>query len=146
MKLSKKGRYGIVALIDLASHSDEGCITLVSIADRNGISLKYLEQFFASFRRSGIVKSIKGPQGGYTLAKSAKTLKLSEIIEAVEGDYHLEDENTYDTSTYQDAAIVMQNLIISPINTAVDEILDNLTLDDLRQAYDVRSPEDMDYI
>jgi Rrf2 family protein len=146
MKLSKKGRYGRVALTDLASHANEGCVTLVSIADRNGISLKYLEQVFASFKRAGIVRSIKGPQGGYTLAKPEKDLKVSEIVAAIEGDYHLEDENVYDTSTYQNSAIVLQDLIISPVNKAVDEILESLSLEDLRGAYDKGSPEDMYYI
>ncbi|MBQ4233047.1 MAG: Rrf2 family transcriptional regulator, partial [Lachnospiraceae bacterium] len=83
---------------------------------------------------------------GYTLAKPEKDLKVSEIVAALEGDYHLEDENVYDTSTYQNSAIVLQDLIISPVNKAVDEILESLSLEDLRGAYDKGSPEDMYYI
>lgn len=65
MNLSKKSRYGITALIDLAVYARNQCVQLSSIAERNKISVKYLEQIFSGLRRAGLVKSIKGPQGGY---------------------------------------------------------------------------------
>lgn len=67
MKFSKKSRYGLTSLIDLSVHSKNGHVALNSIAERNDISPQYLEQVFAALRRAGIVKSIKGPQGGYLL-------------------------------------------------------------------------------
>ena len=69
MNLSKKSRYGITALIDLAVYAKDQCVQLSSIAERNNISVKYLEQIFSSLRKSGLVRSVKGPQGGYLLAK-----------------------------------------------------------------------------
>ena len=82
MKLSKKSRYGIAALIDLAIYQKEGRVALNNIAERNKISLQYLEQVFAALRRNKIVKSIKGAQGGYLLAKDVKDITVAEIIDA----------------------------------------------------------------
>ena len=72
MKFSKKSRYGLTSLIDLSVHSKNGHVALNSIAERNDISPQYLEQVFAALRRAGIVKSIKGPQGGYLLKSSGR--------------------------------------------------------------------------
>lgn len=68
MKISTKGRYGLRALVDLASHSTSEAVSLASVANRQKISVNYLEQVFATLRKAGLVKSIKGPQGGYMLA------------------------------------------------------------------------------
>ena len=70
MNLSSRSRYGIRALIDLAVNARESCIQLGDIAVRNDISVKYLEQIFMSLRKGGMIRSIKGPQGGYLLARS----------------------------------------------------------------------------
>ena len=66
---------------------------LKTIAERNDISLQFLEHIFASFRRTGIVKSVKGSQGGYNLAKAADEITVASVVEALEGSYHLEDED-----------------------------------------------------
>ena len=92
MKLSKKSRYGIIALIDLSINSKNGHVKLSSIAERNDISLQYLEQVFAGLRRYGIIKSIKGAQGGYLLNQSAKDITVASIIEALDGTYKIEKE------------------------------------------------------
>ena len=76
MKFSKKSRYGLTSLIDLSVHSQNGHVALNSIAERNDISPQYLEQVFAALRRAGIVKSIKGPQGGYLLNHPAEKITL----------------------------------------------------------------------
>ena len=148
MKLSKKGRYGLTALIDLAANSRDGCVSLSSIAERNGISLKYLEQVFSSFRRAGIVKSIKGPQGGYSLSKDPKQIPVSTIIESLEGSYYLEDEDTSEQNAYQNIARTIQKMVIEPVNQDMDKILTNLTLDDLEKDYlkNEETNQDMYYI
>jgi len=69
MKLTTKGRYAVTAMLDLALHYEQGAVTLADIAQRQGISLSYLEQLFARLRRHGLVDSIRGPGGGYNLAK-----------------------------------------------------------------------------
>ena len=71
MKLTTKGRYAVTAMLDLALHYEKGAVTLADIAQRQGISLSYLEQLFARLRRSGLVDSVRGPGGGYNLAMGA---------------------------------------------------------------------------
>lgn len=94
MKFSKRSRYGIRALIDLAQNSDGTCMQLSEIAARNSISIKYLEQIFAALRKSGILRSVKGPQGGYSLTKAPGNLKVADIIRALDGSYLLEPEES----------------------------------------------------
>ena len=82
MKISTKGRYGLRALTDLAAHLEGEPVSLTSVAKRQNLSLNYLEQVFGTLRKAGIVKSIKGPQGGYLLTKAASGSAVQEILEA----------------------------------------------------------------
>jgi Rrf2 family transcriptional regulator, iron-sulfur cluster assembly transcription factor len=84
MKLSTKGRYAVVALVDLASMNEDRLITLAEISDRQDISLTYLEQLFVKLRRAELVISVRGPGGGYRLSKSPDSIRISEILEAVD--------------------------------------------------------------
>jgi Rrf2 family transcriptional regulator, iron-sulfur cluster assembly transcription factor len=84
VKLSTKGRYAMVALADLASLSEGALTNLADIADRQDLSLPYLEQLFVRLRRSGIVESARGPGGGYRLARPASEIRVSEILSAVD--------------------------------------------------------------
>ena len=83
MKLSTKGRYAVMAMADLATNKDLKPISLKVIAVRQNISLSYLEQLFLKLKNNNLVKSVRGPQGGYVLEKKAKDIKLSSIIFAV---------------------------------------------------------------
>ena len=84
MKLSTKGRYAVMALVDLTSYSKGQPLALAEIAERQEISLSYLEQLFAKLRRGGLVKSVRGPGGGYLLAQPAEETRISDIFLAVE--------------------------------------------------------------
>lgn len=84
MRLSTKGRYAVMAMVDLACRSDGKPVALADIAERQEISLSYLEQLFAKLRKGGLVKSVRGPGGGYLLAHSAETTRISDIILAVD--------------------------------------------------------------
>ena len=84
MKLSTKGRYAVMAMVDLAIYSNNKPISLADIADRQEISLSYLEQLFAKLRRGGLVRSVRGPGGGYLLAHSGQETRISDIILAVD--------------------------------------------------------------
>ena len=84
MKLSTKGRYAMVALVDLVLNGSERLVTLVEISERQDISLAYLEQLFVKLRRAGIVKSVRGPSGGYALASVPDKVRISEILYAVD--------------------------------------------------------------
>lgn len=84
MKLSTKGRYAMVALADLALAKAGEMVSLAEIAKRQDISLPYLEQLFVKLRRAGLVEAVRGPGGGYKLARSADAIRVSEVMEAVE--------------------------------------------------------------
>jgi Rrf2 family transcriptional regulator, iron-sulfur cluster assembly transcription factor len=80
MKLTTKGRYAVTAMLDLALHYQQGAVTLSEIAKRQGISLSYLEQLFARLRRNGLVDSVRGPGGGYTLALPPDKITVAQIV------------------------------------------------------------------
>ena len=84
MRLSTKGRYAVMAMADLAAQGEARAVTLAAIAARQQISLPYLEQLFARLRRGGLVKSVRGPGGGYRLAKGAAETRIAEIVLAVD--------------------------------------------------------------
>ncbi len=84
MKLSTKGRYAMVALVDIALHAEEGLVTLGDVARRQDISLPYLEQLFVKLRRANLVSSVRGPGGGYRLARPAADIRAAEILAAVD--------------------------------------------------------------
>ncbi|PRY26562.1 BadM/Rrf2 family transcriptional regulator [Aliiruegeria haliotis] len=84
MKLSTKGRYAMVALTDLALAQEGELVTLSEISERQDISLPYLEQLFVKLRRAGLVDSVRGPGGGYRLARPAESIRVSEVLEAVD--------------------------------------------------------------
>jgi Rrf2 family iron-sulfur cluster assembly transcriptional regulator len=84
MKLSTKGRYAMVALADIALRREEGLVTLGDIADRQAISLPYLEQLFVKLRRAGLVTSVRGPGGGYRLARPAADIRIVDVLAAVD--------------------------------------------------------------
>ena len=84
MKLSTKGRYAVMAMADLAHHSNGRPVALAEVADRQEISLSYLEQLFGRLRRGGLVSSVRGPGGGYMLARSAGEMRIADIILAVD--------------------------------------------------------------
>jgi len=84
MNLSTKGRYAVMAMVDLARHSNGKPVALNEIAQRQEISLSYLEQLFARLRRGGLVVSARGPGGGYRLARSPEETRISDIMMAVD--------------------------------------------------------------
>ena len=86
MKLSTKGRYAMVALADLAlsEDSDDALMSLAEIAKRQDLWLPYLEQLFVKLRRAGLVEAVRGPGGGYRLARSPDSIRISEVMGAVE--------------------------------------------------------------
>ena len=84
MRLSTKGRYAVMAMADLATHSAGRPVALADIADRQEISLSYLEQLFGKLRKGGLVKSVRGPGGGYLLARDVAKIRVSDVILAVD--------------------------------------------------------------
>jgi Rrf2 family protein len=148
MKISTKGRYGLRSLVDLAINSTNGQVSLINIANRNKISIHYLEQVFSSLKKSGIVKSVKGAGGGYVLGDSPSNIKVSKIIRTLEGDYQIAQEEKAEGSEYQNVSQVIDTLLWNRINQVTDDILENITLEDLKNEYDKLSQngQEMYYI
>ena len=144
MILSRKGRYGLRALIDLGKSSEYGHVSLASIAERNRISAQYLEQIFAALRRAGIIRSIKGAEGGYFLARDPSEITVAEILHALDGSYQIEPEKSQDDGIAQ----TLQSCVIDRLNEALDSILEEETLADLISHYREHhvSADDMYYI
>ncbi|GHV63333.1 Rrf2 family transcriptional regulator [Spirochaetia bacterium] len=86
MKISTRGRYGVRLLIDLAEHSNESHVSLASVAERQTISIRYLEQVAVILRRSGFIRSVKGASGGYALARPPEDIILGDVLRVLEGD------------------------------------------------------------
>jgi Rrf2 family iron-sulfur cluster assembly transcriptional regulator len=84
MRLTTKGRFAVTAMIDLALRDANGPVTLAAISERQGISLSYLEQLFGKLRRHGIVESVRGPGGGYTMARVLERVTVADVIAAVD--------------------------------------------------------------
>lgn len=84
MRLSTKGRYAVTAVMDLHLHAGKSPVTLADISERQSLSLSYLEQLFSQIRRHGLVRGVRGPGGGYRLARPAETISVADIILAVD--------------------------------------------------------------
>lgn len=148
MNFSKRSRYGIRALVDLAVNARYTHVQLNDIAGRNGISFKYLEQIFAALRKAGVIKSVKGPQGGYLLADEPENIRIADIIEALDGSYLLDAEEIASNNGGDITATVIQKEIVDPMNALVDQFLSALTLKHLADSFEEynRYHQDMYYI
>lgn len=128
MNFSKRTRYGLRALVDLAVNARHTCVQLSDIANRNDISVKYLEQIFTVLRKAGVIRSIKGPQGGYLLSDDPENIRITDIIVALDGSYLLEAEEIISGKSGAETASAVQNVIIDPMNVLVNKFLSDLTL------------------
>ena len=148
MILSKKSRYGLRALTDLASGSQAEHMALAEIAERNGISAQYLEQIFAVLRRAGIVRSVKGPQGGYRLQKESDQITVAEVVQALDGSYYEQPEEPGDRCMLRGVVHSLQRMVIDRINRELDGILKEMTLADLEKDYlqNEQADQEMYYI
>ena len=127
MKISTKGRYALRMVIDLAEHTEDGFISLKDIAARQGLSKKYLEQIISVLNKAGFVKSVRGPQGGYLLKKTPEEYTVGMILRQTEGDLM---SLSSDTSNEMEKASVI-NRVWDKMGKAVNDIVDNITLQDL---------------
>ena len=138
MKISTKSRYGLRALVDLAIHSNGEQVPLAHIAKRQNLSVNYLEQVFALLKKGAIVKSIKGAQGGYILARSAAEITVSDVIKALEGEILIVEEEVRRNETslvYQNMQKCLQTEVWDKITESVRQTMDEITLEDLIKDY-----------
>ena len=144
MKISTKGRYGLRAIIDLALNSNGEHVSLVNIAERQDISKNYLEQVFSTLRKAGIVKSVKGAQGGYELAKDPSEITAGEILRALEGSLSVVNSSNEKESNAIEKCI--NKNVWNKIDESVNTVIDNTTLEDLINEYKKDSDVIMYYI
>ena len=129
MRLTTKGRYAVTAMLDLAIHHGKGPTALADIAQRQGISLSYLEQLFAKLRRNALVTSVRGPGGGYNLARDARSIHVAEVIAAV-------DENVNTTrcggaGNCQDGQPCLAHALWFDLSNRIQGYLEAVTLQEL---------------
>jgi Rrf2 family protein len=130
MKISTKIRYGTRAILELASHYGEGPIELKEIAKRESISLKYLEQLIVPLRTAGLVKSVRGSKGGYSLAKPPSEICLNDLIEILEGPLNL-IECLNDSKVCQKIPYCVTRDIWKEVSEAIQGIFHSVTLEDM---------------
>ncbi|AUG57511.1 MAG TPA: Rrf2 family transcriptional regulator [Ruminiclostridium sp.] len=135
MKISTKGRYGLRAMLDLAVNARGEHVSLNSIAARQNISENYLEQVFSLLRKAGLVKSIKGPQGGYTLGMEPSKIKVGDILRVLEGDLLVVDEKNNEILKDNNFEYCLQLNVWNKMNESINAVVDSMTLEDLLQEY-----------
>ena len=143
MRLTTKGRYAVTAILDLALHQENGPVSLAAISERQCISLSYLEQLFAKLRRNNIVRSTRGPGGGYTLANNTDEVSVSDIILAVDESYKMLDCNESDGchGEYQ----CLTHDLWKELSSEIRSFLDGITLSEImsqESVHDIKTRQD----
>ena len=134
MKLGTKGQYAVMAMADLASQSQDQPIPLIDISQRQHIPLSYLEQIFVKLRRHGLVKSVRGHQGGYNLQACAENLKIFDIMQAVEEDISTTRCGTQMTLSCQGKpGKCLTHYLWEGLQANIEHYLNSITLHDLCQ-------------
>ncbi|BBO20787.1 MAG: Fe-S cluster assembly transcriptional regulator IscR [Rhodocyclaceae bacterium] len=129
MRLTTKGRFAVTAMIDLAQRQGNGPVTLAGISERQKISLSYLEQLFGKLRRHSIVASVRGPGGGYRLARGMNEVSVADIIAAV--DEPLDATNCGGRENCADEQRCMTHDLWTNLNKRMHEYLASVSLQDL---------------
>lgn len=136
MKISTRGKYGLLAMLNLAVQSDSDPVTLSSIAERYKISASYLEQVFANLRKAGLIKSFKGAQGGYVLTRQPSETTVGEILRVLEGalfEAPLPEDEQYGINDSMEYCL--KRKVWDKIDHSIRLIVDNTTLEDLVKEY-----------
>ena len=137
MKLTTKGRYAIIAMVDLAMHDDASPVPLRDVSNRQNISLSYLEQLFSKLRLSTLVKSIRGPGGGYILDKDASEINLYQIITAV--DENIDQTQCGGAMNCNNDKPCLTHFIWLDLNKKINDYMKGITLNDIAISKDVKN-------
>lgn len=145
MKISTKGRYGLRTLIDLAIHQEESPISLGTIAQRQGISLSYLEQIIAILKRAGLVKSIKGALGGYQINCVPKEVTLKYILTILEGELKVVECDDVEVGEESIVQKCVRENLWEMIDFQIVRLLEQLTLEDMIEEYYSKKEGELSY-
>jgi Rrf2 family transcriptional regulator, iron-sulfur cluster assembly transcription factor len=129
MRLTTKGRFAVTAMIDVALHGHDSPVTLAAISERQKISLSYLEQLFGKLRRHGLVDSVRGPGGGYNLARAAREVSVADVILAV--DEPIDATQCGGRENCRDEGRCMTHELWAGLNAHIFSFLRSVTLADL---------------
>lgn len=135
MKLTTKGRYAVTAMLDLSLHSNNGPVSLADISDRQDISLSYLEQLFSKLRKQGLVVSMRGPGGGYSLSRDPSEIAMSSIILAV--DENVDVTNCGGNEGCQQSQRCLTHNLWADLSGRIQSFLEGITLADMMQRKEV---------
>lgn len=133
MNISTRGRYGLRAMADMALHAIEGPVALRIIADRQNISESYLEQVFSNLRKAGLVRSVRGAQGGYELSRPAGEITIGEILRTLEGPIspvHCVDQCSQDSDCEMEKTCITRPFW-EDLRDVINRFLDQTTLQDV---------------
>ncbi|UWG95765.1 Rrf2 family transcriptional regulator [Dehalobacter sp. DCM] len=134
MRFSTRGRYGVQIMVDLAQHTAEGPISLKSVADRQKLSENYLEQLVPELRRAGLVKSIRGPQGGYILAKKPEDINIGDVIRVLEGPIApVECDKQAEKNCCEKTKFCVNREVWVRVRDSINDVVNSITLADLLQ-------------
>ena len=136
MRLTTKGRYAVTAMLDLAINADQGPVSLADISERQGISISYLEQLFARLRKSELVTSVRGPGGGYRLARPAEDVFIASIVDAV--DEQVDATRCGGEGTCQDGDMCLTHYLWQDLSGQIHAFLSGISLGDLVQRQEIR--------
>jgi Rrf2 family iron-sulfur cluster assembly transcriptional regulator len=139
MRLTTKSRYAITAMLSLALNHNKGPMTLAEISENQGISLSYLEQLFASLRSKGLVKGIRGPGGGYYLAKSSGEISVAEIICAT--DEWVDYTYTNQRESVQRETHISSRSLWSNLSQQLYDFVSDIKLSDLIDRQSIHEPQ-----
>ena len=132
MKLSTKGRYGLRAMVDLAVYSEKESVSISCIAQRENISESYLEQLAGKLKKAGLIKSTRGAQGGYRLAKPAAEISVGDILRALEGELGAVDcQGLKPEGGCESSDFCVTKLVWQRINDSIAKAVDEITLEEL---------------
>jgi len=131
VKLTSKGRYAVTAILDLAFHSQAGPVTLSHVSRRQDISLSYLEQLFTRLRKQQLVKSTRGPGGGYSLSRPADQIAVAEVVAAV--DEMVDSTRCSGASNCHDGQQCLTHELWDELSQQIYDFLGNISLQDLME-------------
>ncbi len=134
MKISTRGRYGVLAMIVLAEQHGSGPTSIKEIVEQQGLSHSYLEQILGPLRRAGLVRSVRGPEGGYLLARTPEEISVGDVLRVLEGplvpvDCVEEEQNIQQTCERQDACSARQ--VWMSLKKSLTDVVDSISLQDL---------------
>lgn len=129
MRLTTKGRFAVTAMLDIALHEADKPVTLAGISERQNISLSYLEQLFSRLRKQGLVSSVRGPGGGYRIAKAHSDISVSSIITAV--DEQIDATQCGGSENCHDEGRCMTHDLWAALNGKILEYLSGVSLADM---------------